>query len=262
MKISDFQNTIWQYYRKHKRSFPWRKTRNPYHILVSEIMLQQTQAPRVVAKYTSFLKKFPTTQSLATARLSDVLREWQGLGYNRRALYLKQCAEKIERDFGGKFPRDHKTLLSLPGIGPATAGDLLAFAWNIPVVVIETNIRSVFIHFFFKNKDSVSDADILPLIQKTLDEQNPRDWYSALFDYGAHLKESGNPNKKSKHYTKQSPLKGSNREKRSQMLKLILQQPQTEKELEKILGYGVSKNLETMQKEGLIKKVRGKFIIL
>ncbi len=95
MQIAKFKKTIWTRYRTHKRDFPWRRTRDPYKILVSEIMLQQTQAPRVVVKYTSFLKKFPNTKILAEAKLSDVLTEWQGLGYNRRALYLKRIAETI-----------------------------------------------------------------------------------------------------------------------------------------------------------------------
>ena len=231
MNLSHFKKTIWTRYRTHKRDFPWRRTRDPYKILVSEVMLQQTQAPRVVPKYLSFLKKFPTTQALANAPLSAVLSEWQGLGYNRRALYLKQCAEKIEKDFGGKWPRDFKTLCSLPGIGPATAGDIMAFAWNIPTVVIETNIRSVFIHFFFAGAEKVSDKEILPLIEKTLDMENPREWYWALFDYGAYLKspqgrsaeEAENPSRKSARHVKQSKFAGSNRQKRSQILKLILQ---------------------------------------
>jgi A/G-specific adenine glycosylase len=261
MNIKKFKQIIWNYYRKNGRKLPWRQTRNPYKILVSEIMLQQTQAPRVVPKYISFLKKFPNTATLAQAPFKNVLLEWQGLGYNRRALYLKQTAEKIENDFNGKFPKDFKTLCSLPGIGPATAGDILAFAWNIPTVVIETNIRSVFIHFFFNNTEKVSDKEIVPLIQKTLDTENPREWYWALFDYGAYLKETRNPSRQSKHYTKQSRFKGSNREKRSHILQLILKKPRTETELSKSLGYDASENLSAMQQEGLIRKSKNRFVI-
>ena len=129
----------------------------------------------MVPKYKSFLKKFPTTKALAKAKLSQVLSEWQGLGYNRRGLYLKQCAIEIETKFDSKFPKDFKTLSSLPGVGPATAADVLAFAWNKPVVVIETNIRSVFIHFFFSKKEKATDKEILPLVEKTLDTTNPRE---------------------------------------------------------------------------------------
>lgn len=264
MTIQKFKKTIWTHYRNHKRDFPWRRTRDPYKILVSEIMLQQTQAPRVVPKYKSFLKKFPTIHTLTDAKLSDVLSEWVGLGYNRRALYLKQCAEKIEKDFGGKFPKDLKMLCSIPGVGPATAGDILAFAWNKPVVVIETNIRSVFIHFFFVDKEKVSDKEIIPLIEKTLDIENPREWYWALFDYGAHLKETTNPSRKSAHHTKQSKFVGSHRQKRAHILKLILEKPRAEKDFTKIVDYDpqtISKILSDLQKEGLIQKNKNKFYI-
>jgi len=294
MQLGIFKKTIRDYYKKHGRhDLPWRKTRDPYKILVSEIMLQQTQVSRVIPKYNSFLKNFPDTKTLAQAKLSEVLREWQGLGYNRRGKYLKDCAEKIEKDFGGKFPAktpalaragvrlslfqttirdDFKLLCSLPGIGPATAGDIMAFAWNIPVPLIETNIRNVFIHFFFRDFEKVSDKEILKLVEKTLDQKNPREWYWALFDYGAFLKGqtgrtvgSQNLNSKSKHYVKQSPFKNSNRQKRSQILKLILEKPRTEKEIVKSLGYDVeiiSKNILTLQKEKIIQKVKNQYSIL
>lgn len=265
VETSQFKKIIWDYYQKNGRKFPWRETKNPYKILVSEIMLQQTQVSRVVPKYTSFLKKFPTTQALAHAMLSEVLQEWQGLGYNRRGMYLKKCAEKIETDFGGKFPKDFKLLCSLPGIGPATAGDILAFAWNIPVVVIETNIRSVFIHFFFHEHEHVSDKDILPLIEQTLDVQNPREWYWALFDYGAHLKETQtNPSRKSSHYIKQSPFKGSVRQKRSHILKLILDKPRSEQEIFKETKFEIetiSDILSSLMREKMLRKEGSKFIV-
>lgn len=264
--MQKFKQTIWTFYRENKRKLPWRETTDPYKILVSEMMLQQTQVGRVIPKYNSFLKKFPNTRKLAAAKLTDVLSEWQGLGYNRRALYLKKTAETVEKDFKGKFPQDFKLLCSLPGIGPATAGDLLAFCWNIPTVLIETNIRSVFIHFFFPDhgKKSVSDKELLPLIEKTLDMKNPREWYWALFDYGSYLKETHNPNVKSLHYTKQSQFKGSNREKRSKILKLILEKPHTEQSLLKIEKYTketLAKILSDLQKEGMIRKIRNNFVV-
>jgi A/G-specific adenine glycosylase len=260
-----FKKIILMHYKNHKRDFPWRKTRDPYKILVSEIMLQQTQAPRVVPKYKSFLKKFPTTKALARAKLGNVLKEWQGLGYNRRALYLKQCAVKIEKDFNGKLPKDFKTLCSLPGVGPATAGDVMVFAWNIPVVVIETNIRSVFIHFFFdrnKSKKKVNDKEIIPLIEKTLDKKNPREWYSALLDYGVYLKKTSNPSRQSIHHVMQLPFKGSYRQMRASVLKTILEKSKpsiTKKKIEKKVGYEaklLSKILSDLQKEGFIKKIK------
>jgi len=260
MTLKKFQKTIREYYKNHKRDFPWRHTKNPYKILVSEVMLQQTQAPRVVPRYNSFLKKFPTAKALANANLSDVLQEWQGLGYNRRALYLKQAAEKVQN----RFPKDFKTLTSLPGIGPCTAADIMIFAWNIPMVAIETNIRSVFIHFFFKNREKVHDKEILPLVEKTLDKKNPREWVWALFDYGTFLKERENPSRKSLHHAKQTKFIGSHRQKRSKILKLILEKPRTEKEIltqTKFEKETVSKILSDLQKEGLIKKTRNKFFV-
>lgn len=266
MTSKQFQKKIWQFYKKNRRDFPWRNTINPYKILVSEIMLQQTQAPRVVSKYNSFLKKFPTVKKLAEASLKEVLLEWQGLGYNRRAKYLKSTAEIIVRDYKGKFPKDLLELKKLPGIGQATAGDLLAFAWNIPVVVIETNIRSVFIHHFFSHtqEEKIHDKDILPLIEKTLDQKNPREWYFALMDYGAFLKEKENPGRRSKHYIKQSAFKGSNREKRSTILKLILEKPRTENELNAITKYDnelVESVLVSLTREKLISKNRDRYLI-
>lgn len=268
MNLSRFKKTIWTYYRKHGRhDLPWRKTKDPYKILVSEVMLQQTQVNRVIEKYKSFLQKFPTVEALAKAPLKDVLLEWQGLGYNRRAKYLKLCAEKVIHEHGGIFPKTVKGLTTLPGIGPATAGDILAFAYNIPVPVIETNIRSVFIHFFKTSTDEpVHDRDLLPLIEKALDIKNPREWYWALFDYGAYLKNSKikNPNHKSNHYVKQSPFKGSNREKRSQILKLILTGARSEKEITKALGYEtevVQRNLKQMVTEDLIKRIGAKYSV-
>ena len=266
MTPKKFQKIIWEYYRENKRVFPWRNTRDPYKILVSEIMLQQTQAPRVVSRYNSFLKKFPTTAVLAAASLSDVLIEWQGLGYNRRAIYLKQCAEKIETDFGGKFPKDFKTLCTLPGIGPATAGDVMAFAWNLPVVVIETNIRAVFIHFFFEGKEKVNDKEIMPLIEKTLDMENPREWYWALFDYGAYLKSiTPNPSRRSAHHSKQSTFAGSYRQKRAIVLRAVLAGSITNAAISKVTSYDtktISEIMADLEKDGFVQKVAtGKYQI-
>lgn len=261
-----FQNTILSHYKNHKRDLPWRKTKDPYKILVSEIMLQQTQAFRVVPKYESFLEKFPTVEALAKAKLVDVLNEWQGLGYNRRALYLKKCAEVVVKDYNGKFPKDFEKLVSLPGIGPATAGDLMVFAWNIPVVVIETNIRSVFIHFFFKDKERVHDREILPLIEKALDTENPREWYWALFDYGAFLKKTTNPSRRSFHHVTQTRFVGSYRQKRAEVLRVLLEEGCIMKKIQNILGYEgavISEILSDLEKEGFVRRqARGVYKIM
>jgi len=211
---------MYAHYRKHGRTLPWRKTRDPYRILVSEIMLQQTQVERVIPFYKKFLKRFPTPRSLQRARLADVLKEWQGLGYNRRAKFLHEAAKVIAKN---GFPKELAEIEQLPGVGHYTARAVVAFAWNEPVVMLETNIRTVFLHHFFKNRKKVSDADILRYIVVTLDSKNPKRWYSALMDYGAYLKQSGvRLNAKSTHYAKQSKFEGSFRQLRGQILKEAL----------------------------------------
>jgi len=222
-KAAKFRRQMRMHYRTHGRDLPWRHTHDPYRILVSEFMLQQTQVVRVLTYYPRFLKQFPTPASLARAPLRDVLRAWQGLGYNRRALHLKQTATLIIKKYHGKIPRDFHTLQTFPGVGQSTAGALMAFAFNAPMPFIETNIRRVYIHHFFGKKKGVSDAAILTLVEKTLDRKDPRAWYYALMDYGAHLGTmEENPNTRSKHYKKQSPFSGSNREIRSRILRELL----------------------------------------
>ena len=214
------------YYRSHGRDFAWRQTRDPYRVLVSEIMLQQTQTERVVAFYERFTKKFPDLATLARSKQSEVLRAWQGLGYNRRALSLWRLAKIVVRDHRGKLPRARVALEALPGIGPYTAGAVRAFAWGEPEIFIETNIRRVFIHFFFPRRRGVSDKELVPLIEKTLNRKDPRAWYAALMDYGAMLgtvaKSGKNPNRRSAHYVRQAKFSGSDRELRGKILHLVL----------------------------------------
>lgn len=233
-KYEKFKGKLYKFYKENYRHLPWRindlfsdKKGNPYKILVSEMMLQQTQVSRVKEKYKSFLKKFPTVTALAEAPRGDVLKEWQGLGYNRRALYLKRTAETVVEKYNRKFPKDYRALLSLSGIGQSTAGAIMAFSYNQPIVFIETNVRSVFIHEFFKDKENITDKEIFPLIEKTLDRDHPRDFYYALMDYGVYLKQTENHSRKSKHYTKQSKFKGSHREARAKVLKFLLEHPKT-----------------------------------
>ncbi|MHB1118183.1 MAG: HhH-GPD family protein, partial [Minisyncoccota bacterium] len=197
--------------------------KNAYKILISEVMLQQTQVARVLEKYPEFLQVFPTIKTLADAPLAQVLAVWQGMGYNRRALALKRLAEEIVAKHQGKIPNDRAELESLPGIGSYTAGAVRAFAFNKPEVFIETNIRRVFIHHFFGDKRGVNDKEIFPLIERTLDCARVREWYWALMDYGAHLPKitETNPNRKSRHYTRQKPFEGSHRQLRGKMLKLL-----------------------------------------
>jgi len=221
-QIRNFRRTVYHHYKKHGRSFAWRKTRNPYRILVSEIMLQQTQTERVKVKYQEFLAAFPTFQKLRSAPLPKLLSVWQGMGYNRRALHLKMCAEIIVSDFGGKIPRSPEILRTLPGIGPYSASAVLAFAFNEPVSFIETNIRAVFISTFFRSRSNVTDREIFPFIEQTVDKKSPREWYYALMDYGVKIKkESPRITQKSAHYLKQSSFKGSRRELRGSVLRLL-----------------------------------------
>lgn len=223
--IKKFQKEIWAYYRAHGRhDMVWRKTTNPYRIAVSEIMLQQTQVARVTEKYGSFIKKFPSFASLARASLSEVLLAWQGLGYNRRALSLKKLAEIVVREYNGKLPHEPEEFAKLPGIGAATAGSIATFAFNYPSVFIETNIRRVFIHFFFPRSKKVSDDTIIRFVAQAVDMKNPREWYFALMDYGTMLagREKENPNRKSAHYTKQSKFHGSDRQVRGKLVALLV----------------------------------------
>lgn len=214
---------VYQYFAKHRRNFPWRQTHDAYRIFVSEIMLQQTQADRVVGKYRAFIRAFPTVNRLAAVSLQQVLQVWQGLGYNRRALYLLRAAQAVVREHGGRFPRDVAALDALPGVGQATACAIAAYAYNLPVVYIETNIRTIFIHCFFPRSRRVADARLLPLIEQALDRKNPRRWYTALMDYGTWLKrEQGNASRRSKHYLRQSSFTGSNRQLRGRVVQLLV----------------------------------------
>ena len=221
-----FVEHVWAFYRDSGRRMPWRETADRYAVFISEIMLQQTQVPRVMEKYPPFLERFPNFATLASARLADVYALWQGLGYNRRAKYLHEAARRIVADHAGEVPAEREALLVLPGVGPNTAGSLLAFCHNRPVVFIETNIRRVFIYFFFPGSGEVHDRDILPLIEATLDRENPREWYYALMDYGAALsKWVTNPNRRSRQYVRQSPFENSNRQVRGRILRVLGEAP-------------------------------------
>lgn len=236
--IEEFRGYVLDYYRMHGRDLAWRRTTDPYRILVSEIMLQQTQVERVVLKYPAFIAAFPDFQSLATAPLPDLLAAWQGMGYNRRALYLQKCAKRVLGDFDGTLPQDPAVLATFPGIGAATAASICAFAFNLPVVFIETNIRRVFIHFFFPDQRPVRDADILPLVRDALVKENPRIWYWALMDLGSDLKKAiPNPNRRSAGYIRQPAFTGSDREIRGKILRILLGRPVLDvEELVRITG--------------------------
>ncbi|MFP4443662.1 MAG: HAD-IA family hydrolase, partial [Spirochaetia bacterium] len=217
--ITEFRDKVWKQYRQLGRHFPWRKTRDPYEIFVSEIMLQQTQVERGIKKYREFLDAFPTPASLAEAPVGDIYRVWKGLGYNRRALYLKNAAQMIVDEFGGTVPAAPLLLRKLPGVGPSTAGAVAAYAWEIPAVFIETNIRRALIHAFFPEANRVPDSKLELLLRQLTDRDDPRNWYYALTDYGAALgKEKVNANRRSTAYSRQSPFQNSFRQLRGRIL--------------------------------------------
>lgn len=229
MENAEFQRLLAQRGEELYRTMPWREDTRPYYVLVSELMLQQTQVPRVVPKFEAFIAAFPDEQALASASLADVLKLWQGLGYNRRAKFLHEAAKMIVQDFDGKFPASEADILRLPGVGKNTAGAILAYAFNQPAIYVETNVRTVYIHHFFADNFAVDDKEIIELVEATLDRENPRRFYQGLMDYGSWLKAQGVRNiSQSRHYKKQSPLKGSVREVRGQIIRVLSDNDYTE----------------------------------
>lgn len=221
--IQIFKDGIKVWYSSHKRDFPWRNDITPYKVLVSEIMLQQTQTYRVVGKFNQFIEQLPDIHSLASASQEVVLGLWSGLGYNRRGIYLHKAAQTIVSLHNGIVPNRPEQLVELPGIGKATAASIAAFAYNKPTVFIETNIRAVFLHHFFPNQVDVTDAMIMPLIEQAVDHNAPREWYYALMDYGVMLKKTvGNSCTRSAHHTIQSKFEGSDRQVRGAIVRLLL----------------------------------------
>ncbi len=264
--VRRFQERIYLHYQAHGRKLPWRTTQDPYRILVSEIMLQQTQVQTVMGKYEPFISTFPDFPSLARASLRMVLQKWQGLGYNRRAIALMQIAQRVTDEFYGKLPSSVETLKTFPGIGAATAASIAAFAFHKPTVFIETNIRRVFIHSFFHDRTNIRDAEILPLVEQTLHTSHPREWYYALMDYGVVLKQNHeNPNRRSAHYQKQPPFQGSTRQIRGMILKaLTTKSCLSEQEIAQRLHLSREKikyNLVQLEKEGFIKRKRRKITL-
>lgn len=260
MPIQEFQETVWDYYHKHGRDLPWRQTDDAYKILVSEIMLQQTQVLRVIPKYEQFLVRFPSVKALAEASLADVLKLWSGLGYNRRAKYLHEAAKQLAKKSEPWRPED---LTACLGIGENTAAATLVYAYKQPIGFIETNIRTVYIHHFFEDRTDVSDVEISPLVWATIDVENPREWCWALMDYGSFLKTSaGNASNRSRHYAKQSKFEGSKRQIRGQVLRLLNNKPAQLEELQMaIIDKRLKDVLIDLAKEGLIQKKNEQYLL-
>jgi len=263
-KEQKFVDAVWNFYIEHGRhDLPWRKTKSPYRVHVSEAMLQQTQVLRVVPKYNTFIQSFPTVVALSDASLGEVLELWQGLGYNRRAKMLHACAQEIVSTYNSTYPRTYVELCTLPGIGPYTAGAVSAFAFNTPVAIIETNIRTVYTHHFYNNATDIDDKELVRIIESTLDIKNPREWYWALMDYGAYLKkEYGSINNQSKHYTKQSKFSGSDRQIRGALVRVLAESkfPVSRivilKKLSHLEDIRIDSQLEKLQAEGLVTKTK------
>ena len=257
-----FEGSLWEFYHISKRDFAWRQTVDPYAIVVSEVMLQQTQTKRVTEKFASFTRQFKTFKELADAPTRAVLAEWVGLGYNRRGLALHGIAQRVMNEFDGQLPDDPEILETFKGLGPATAASIVAFAFNKPTVFIETNVRAVYLHTFFHDSQDVSDKELLPLIELTVDQINSREWYYALMDYGVILKKLyKNPSRKSKHHTVQSKFEGSDRQIRGAIVRtLTMQESATLKKLHSLFPneeQRVEKILKILCDEGFIfKKIR------
>jgi A/G-specific adenine glycosylase len=265
-QIRSFQKRIYHYYDTQGRDLPWRKRVTPYRVLVSEIMLQQTQVDRVIERYKAFLTAFPDFSTLAKAPLPKLLKIWSGMGYNRRALALRKLAQVVVAEHNGRLPSDPDILVTLPGIGKYTAGAVSAFAFNKPVVFMDTNIRRVYIHEFLHDRRNIHDDELVPLVRQTLDTKNPRKWYNALMDYGSMLKqEHGNPNTRSVHYTRQSPFENSNRQVRGRIVKALVKGPPlTAARIVKETGIDaerVRKNLDQLAREGFIVKKKDRYLI-
>ncbi|TVQ40590.1 MAG: A/G-specific adenine glycosylase [Spirochaetaceae bacterium] len=266
-RLKQFRRIVWEHYRLHGRSMPWRETEDPYHVFLSEVMLQQTQVVRVAEKYAAFLQRFPCWDALAAARLADVVRQWQGLGYNRRARFLHQAAAEVVSRFDGCLPADQQLLATLPGIGVNTAGAICAFAFSMPVVFIETNIRRVFLHCFFPDHHGVTDSQLLPLVEQALDRDDPRRWYWALMDYGTTLKVTGpNPNRRSAHYSRQSRFEGSRRQLRGAVLRLLADGGRCEPaEIAAAVEHypvdDVKSVLADLQREGFVVAEQGRYLL-
>lgn len=248
--LDQFKEIIWDFYHTHGREFAWRHETDPYKIVISEVMLQQTQTHRVTPKYAAFIEEFSSFETLASASLRDVLSMWQGLGYNRRGKFLHQLAQDVVEKYGGILPNNTQLLEQLPGIGKATAASICAFAFNSPTLFIETNIRAVFLHFFFQGKDAVHDKDIMMFVEQAVSKENAREWYYALMDYGVMLKKTmPNPSRKSKHHIRQSKFEGSDRQVRGKIIRIL-----TEKEK---VSFSALHKLCDIQSERLKKIIDG-----
>lgn len=259
MKISDvkskkFQRMIFSWWKNNRRNLPWRKTHDPYRILVSEVMLQQTQVSRVLPKYEEFLYFFPDVYALAAATPAKVLQVWRGMGYNRRALYLKKTAEEVVHTYHGYFPESELELLRLSGVGKYTARAIMVFANHAHVAMVDTNIRQIIVHFFFDGLPQ-KEKDIQEIADQLVPRGKSWEWHQALMDYGA--LELKNVIDKTKKIKKEAsiPFKESNRYFRGRIIDALREKSWDEKALVAYMSDFYSKPQTFVKKiiEGLIK---------
>lgn len=256
-KIEQFQKKVFSFYQEQKRDLPWRKTTDPYKILLSEFMLQQTQVVRVVPFYTRWIAKWSTIHALASASRTEVLQLWMGLGYNTRAVHLHNAAQKIVEDFNGDVLKAMKHYEELPGIGRYTSHAVQIFSANDDLVTVDTNIRRIFIHEF-QLSENVSDTVLWKLAEQCLPKGKSRDWHNALMDYGTLVVTSIKTGIKPK--TQQNSFKGSDRQIRSQILRLLLKKDILVHDLYNLIHIEqprLKKILEKMKKEDLIEMKKG-----
>lgn len=263
-QLKQFRKTVIVYYKKHGRhNMLWRINPKPYYVFVSEVMLQQTQVSRVEPKFNDFVRRFPDIVSLARSSLADVLAEWSGLGYNRRAKFIWQAAQQIVHQHNGHVPADFNALVALPGVGKNTAGAILTYAFNRPVAFVETNIRSVFMHHFFRGTAEVAESDIIGLVAATLPRQNPREWYLALMDYGTHVKAThGTYLRQLKQHKVQSVFVGSRRQIRGRVVRELIGNKLTAHDLQRrIPDERLPQVVELLVSEGIVVR-RGNLLQL
>jgi A/G-specific adenine glycosylase len=271
--VCDLQEEILAWFAQNGRDLPWRRTRDPYAIFVSELMLQQTQASRVIPKYETFIERLPTPDSLAKAPLGEVLLLWSGLGYNRRAQYLHRAAQVILSEYGGRFPQKLEEIRSLPGAGPYTAGAVAAFAFNSDVIILETNIRRIY-QLLFTGEDA-SEATNREVAGALLPSGRARDWYHALMDLATDVRTSRSAAVQQQRLKelfpllsehdfpsiagerlerpRQSVFLGSHRFFRGQILRRLQDGPSPSREISRDLdSEQVARALEALTREGLI----------
>lgn len=246
-RIQEFQKKVFSFYKKHGRELPWRQTTDPYKILTSELMLQQTQVNRVVPYYEKWIARWPTVGALASASRAEVLSAWMGLGYNTRAVNLHKAVQKIVTEFDGDVAEAMRQYNEIPGVGRYTSQAVLIFSTNADLVTVDTNIRRIFISEFHLSQD-ISDRELWEYAEMCLPHGKSRQWHNALMDYGAlhqTVKKTGIRSK-----SPQSKFEGSNRQIRAAILRILLCDPSSFENIRRALG------VEQMR----LRKILGKMV--